>query len=609
MVGNHDTDGLNLFAEHWTPQSINSRGTDSIHDVAVCYQVASLFGKFSSENAEDSENRQKAALRKYLRSEDSCREFNVRESILTSPPFSQERSKQISWLKLAKKYVWKILGDCPDFDKLDKWARHGPGASTNVRGVLNHKYFKFRNLPYHVTEGSRIHAIRLIQSDARWMSTLRLHLASTCEDLSLQRVPFAPNCAEGIKRSSYYEVLTFNRGLYPFSQELEAEAQGIELDDPEHPLWGRILETRESNVICFVPKDDKIDRPIAIEPTMNLMLQLGVDGHIRTRLKRFGVDIDNQEVNQLLAQEGSMLGDQPWSPCTLDLAAASDSISLKLCAMLLPPEWYMYLCDLRSNFGLVTGLEDEVWYEKIASMGNGYTFALETLLFTAISQAAIAEQHGSWCSTGFHVYGDDIIVPQIFVGNVMAALQFMGFSINREKSFFTGHFRESCGADYWMGTNVRPVFLRRRPDSPEDVLLHANSITRWHYQRIGVKAESLLCFRVWLGKLVSTDKKPLLGPPSSDYLTSYLHVWNWTPSWDGLYRFYGIIRSPRVIQKKDWFFQRLLNSHKPSTNTREWNWREAEKLGRSSSKYCVTMRMRGHPRVKQGYILLGYARY
>lgn len=47
-----------------------------------------------------------------------------------------------------------------------------------------------------------------------------------------------------------------------------------------------------------VPKSFKTDRFISIEPTMNIFLQKGVGKYIRRRLRRVGVDLDDQTLNQ-----------------------------------------------------------------------------------------------------------------------------------------------------------------------------------------------------------------------------------------------------------------------------------------------------------------------
>jgi len=59
------------------------------------------------------------------------------------------------------------------------------------------------------------------------------------------------------------------------------------------------------------------------------------------------------------------------------------------------------------------------------------------------------------------VYGDDIIVPAHEYTRVASALKSFGFKVNEKKSFYKGHFRESCGADFFMGYDVSYVKVRQ----------------------------------------------------------------------------------------------------------------------------------------------------
>jgi len=74
-------------------------------------------------------------------------------------------------------------------------------------------------------------------------------------------------------------------------------------------------------------------------------------------------------------------------------------------------------------------------------MGNGFTFPLETLIFWALTRAVC----GSTATVS--AYGDDIICPSDRAEDVIAVLTEVGFSVNLEKSFWNGPFRESCGSD------------------------------------------------------------------------------------------------------------------------------------------------------------------
>jgi hypothetical protein len=127
-----------------------------------------------------------------------------------------------------------------------------------------------------------------------------------------------------------------------------------------------------------------------------------------------------------------------------------------------------------------------VTLEKFSSMGNGFTFELETLLFYAIAKAAGGLQRDE-----LSVYGDDIIIPTRCASDVLAALRFFGFTPNQRKTFVQGPFRESCGGDFFCGVDVTPYRLTKELLMPSDWISVANGLFRWSraglFQRDPVK--------------------------------------------------------------------------------------------------------------------------
>lgn len=223
------------------------------------------------------------------------------------------------------------------------------------------------------------------------------------------------------------------------------------------------------NRVTTVPKSFKTDRIIAIEPDWNMFFQKGIGRMIRRRLQRHDLlTPDAQVLNQNLARHGSLTG----SYATLDLSAASDSVSMALCEALLPEDWLRHLMALRSPVGELDG--QFVNYEKISSMGNGYTFELETLLFYGLSRAVSEKE------PVVRVYGDDIIIHSRYASHLTDVLSFAGFSLNSSKSFWDGPFRESCGGHYFNGQDVTPFYLRRSPETVSDVIVLHNSVLEWH---------------------------------------------------------------------------------------------------------------------------------
>lgn len=218
------------------------------------------------------------------------------------------------------------------------------------------------------------------------------------------------------------------------------------------------ISTVTHNKVTFVPKTAKTLRSIAVEPLLNSFLQKGVDIVLRSRLKRFGIDLTDQGINARLAREGSM-DDSEESFVTIDLSSASDSISTNLCRAILPTPWFDLLDQIRSKHYELDGILYE--YQKFCSMGNGFCFPLETLLFTA---ACISVGCGR-PAIDFSVYGDDIIVRKKYAPSLIALLNDMGFEVNSSKSYLEGSFRESCGSDWYGGDDVRPITLDKELDS------------------------------------------------------------------------------------------------------------------------------------------------
>jgi len=229
--------------------------------------------------------------------------------------------------------------------------------------------------------------------------------------------------------------------------------------------------------VTTVDKDAKTDRVIAIEPTGNVFLQLGIGQLIRRRLKRRGIDLDDQTLNQILAEIGSRDG----SLATVDLASASDSVSREVVWQLLPYDWACLLDALRSPYAYVNGKWLEL--EKFSSMGNGFTFELETLLFWGIS-SAVVEVMGELGAVA--IYGDDIILPTGSMPLLIEVLEVLGFSVNPEKTFGSGNFRESCGKHYWLGRDVTPVYQKEVLTDISEAIRFVNRILSLAY-RLGDK--------------------------------------------------------------------------------------------------------------------------
>lgn len=227
------------------------------------------------------------------------------------------------------------------------------------------------------------------------------------------------------------------------------------------------------NRFTTVPKDSEKFRGICVEASIPSFYQLGMGRHIRRRLALYGIDLEHgQERHRRLARDASRTGHL----ATLDLSNASDTVSLELVRLLLPKRWFDLLDSLRAPYTLIEG--KRVRLEKFSSMGNGFTFELETLIFYAITSVVARQPITAAFEGRVLAYGDDIIVPTESATDVIAALSFFGFQINRRKSFVEGPFRESCGGDFYDGVDVRPHYVKESPCEPQDYIKLANGISR-----------------------------------------------------------------------------------------------------------------------------------
>jgi len=224
-------------------------------------------------------------------------------------------------------------------------------------------------------------------------------------------------------------------------------------------------------ILFTVPKNSEIDRVAVKEPDLNMFCQKGVGAFLRKRLKRLlRIDLDDQSRNQKLARIGSIDG----SLATLDLSSASDLISDGLVRALLPAPWFDLLDDIRSSTVVVDGTPIEV--NMFSSMGNAFTFELETLIFWSLANA-VAYLTGTKGTVS--VYGDDIIVPTSIAGLLAKVFAYFGFKVNTKKSFWTGRFRESCGKHWHSGTDVTPFYVRE-PIKHMNRLIHfLNRLRAW----------------------------------------------------------------------------------------------------------------------------------
>ncbi len=256
------------------------------------------------------------------------------------------------------------------------------------------------------------------------------------------------------------------------------------------PLWSSVESTRQQfrttdivqgSRLSFVPKTSEISRTICTEPVLNMLFQKGIGSVLEDLLaETCGIDLRKQpDKNRALARIGSKDGRFG----TIDLSSASDSMSTSLVREFFPKHVFDMLEMTRSP---CTVLPDgtSVTLHMISSMGNAFTFPLQTIFFAALVYGAYRAKsinfdrpYGAHLGN-FAVFGDDIICVSEAYDLITRLLSICGFGVNIDKSFNTGLFRESCGHDYFCGVNVRGVYIKTlRTD--HDRYSAINRLNRW----------------------------------------------------------------------------------------------------------------------------------
>lgn len=379
--------------------------------------------------------RKRKALSDFRQAELKCKRSNRRLSHFSKHPNRMPNEVRVVMTR-AREWVRRVLGRLDEhrLDSIISSSRPGSGVSIGTRN-------RFRvSLPF-----------KLGDTDL------------SCTDSAL---PYARMMVEG---SPHWSLL---------HAEIDWETRRMRL-----PYVSAV-----GNRITFVPKDARTLRTIAIEPNLNVCLQLGVHSYIASRLEAFGNSILDQARNQEMARVASGL-ELGSSYATIDLSQASDSVSTELVRWLLPSDWFSFLDDLRCKSGVVG--EETILFEKFSSMGNGFTFALETLIFWALGKAVDSFcGHDGVTST----YGDDIITRDESALLLIEVLKFAGFGINTSKSYVLGPFRESCGADWHTLCRVTPQYVRKAVFRCTDVynlLNRVDPVLNW----TGVRDYLLACHR------------------------------------------------------------------------------------------------------------------
>lgn len=188
-------------------------------------------------------------------------------------------------------------------------------------------------------------------------------------------------------------------------------------------------------------KNLQTDRFIGICGMFDVIRQRNIAMNIKIDLAQEGNDLmeyDARHLNDAQATHQKMISDPQFA--TVDEKNGSDSVLRHLVL-----DWtygtpmhtpIKESCPKRVDFDKG---KNAFFPKKLASMGCGYTFEVMTMVLLACCRVF---------STQARVYGDDIIIENIYVHDLMDLLAAVGFQTNHTKTFINSNFRESCGAFY-----------------------------------------------------------------------------------------------------------------------------------------------------------------
>lgn len=407
-----------LLAKHGEYDQLVSKGINPLEYVdgekfAADYAAVKFLSKCAG--LPTSFDLEHAALKQEAWAEAMCKQTNLR-IVKTFPSYRVNRIRCI-----AQDILTDILGETPSLEEIVMNLKYGPGATSATAS-----------------------------SDTTIVAKVSQQLfasADLIDDLNavLQHAPYLSK--------EVSETLDF-RG----------------------PIAGRLNPDSNCNEYTSVPKNAKTNRAIAIPDHFRSLGQGALGRILRSRLRhsKYKLNLDDLwKLNQEYARQGSIgQSSDGYHYVTVDVTCASSTIAFEAVFDLLPRSWAM-LCDRWRESHTKYG---DYLHEnhKFSSMGNGFTFELESIFFFALAKASqiVNGEKRAFCSS----FGDDIITTRSSYNDLCDLFSFYGLTVNNNKSFTSGYFRESCGADYWQGARINPPYLKEIISDESDIVKLANRI-------------------------------------------------------------------------------------------------------------------------------------
>lgn len=422
--------------------SLSSQKYDDATDHFVANQLSLLVRKYPWDCSLIGTDPLSAAHQSFLKAERRNGRVNRRHDLLDIDPsrdkFREEGKRMMKWIR-------SVIGLEPNYRAIFRKCDFGQGASVGVHGDDTHVLRKLSSDRWTVTPGAIHHGFAALVNNHHYLAEL------------LPRREDGMLCYDLVKAFDAYIAR---------------------------------IDVIEYNKISFVNKTAETHRVIALESIIGGLVQKGIDNEMRHMLHRVGLDLTDQTLNQRLACEGSV-DDSEDGFVTIDLKDASNSVCLSPIRRYFPRGWYDLLVRTRSTHFQLDGAVKR--YNMLSSMGNGFSFPVETLLFAAACRACGCGVPGQ----DFAVYGDDIVIRKRYATSVVGLLKHLGFKLNVGKTFLDGPFRESCGTDWFNGQDVRPFTLDFALDSVQNIfkfmnLSQRNERTKSFFQPVRGDVMSLL---------------------------------------------------------------------------------------------------------------------
>nr|URG16454.1 MAG: RNA dependent RNA polymerase [Leviviridae sp.] len=410
-------------------------------------QAASFLKKYEGMPEEQQKEAEDVTLERWLATEAINRKNNGIFWDLANRPLTHADDERLLLVNAVREEISTLIGEFPpDFSEVSKFGRFGPGTS------LSHKEGELDPLLKCINPTALVSQ----KPEVLWLMNMTL----------MGEAVFTSRT--GIER--------YKNSSIPRAIRIAVALEGV--DWVEHERY------------ATVPKNVERLRSIGVGASLATWIQQAYDGWLRVRLTGWGLDLSNQDPNRSLAYLGSLQSSGEDRPCTIDLTDASSRICCGLVASVFSKPWARTLFRQRASSCLLPDGSLER-LEMFSAMGNALTFSLQSLIFAAVVRVVLRTQARG--SQKWRVYGDDIIVPRSCFDVVCRSLELLGFEPNMKKSFKEGYFRESCGADYLHGTDVRPLFFKTPVTDVSEafkmlnlVALYAAEapIPAWSYRRV-----------------------------------------------------------------------------------------------------------------------------